>query len=113
MIKSMIGFSLIVYAIGLLLQQSILPWTLGIALGLIIAILKLKLMEKALNVAVTLPEGKAKAYTQRQYMLRYLVTGLVLFVAAIMPHIHLLGVFMGLLSMKIGAYVELYNMKKE
>ncbi len=113
MIKSMIGFSLIVYAIGLLLQQSILPWTLGIALGLIIAILKLKLMEKALNVAVTLPEGKAKAYTQRQYMLRYLVTGLVLFVAAIMPHIHLVGVFMGLLSMKIGAYVELYNMKKE
>lgn len=112
MIKSMIGFSLLIYAIGIFLEQSLMPWTLGILLGLVIAILKLKLMEKSLNVAVTLPEEKAKAYTQRHYMLRYLLTGVVLFVAAIMPHINLLGVFFGLLSMKIGAYVALYNVNK-
>ena len=105
--STMVAFSLIVYGIGLFLVADFLSWTIGIALGLIIALLKLKLMENTFTKAVQLPEAKAKGYTQRQYMLRYVLTGIVLLVAALNPQVSLLGVFFGLVSMKVGAYVQL------
>lgn len=104
---TMITFSLIVYIAGLLVVTNYLSWTLGITLGLIIALLKLKLMENTFKKAVSLSENKAKGYTQRQYMIRYLLTGAVLLIAALTEDISLLGVFFGLISMKIGAYVQL------
>lgn len=104
---TMIAFSLFVYGIGILFTSNILAWTMGIFLGLIIALLKLKLMENTFTKAVNMNEGKAKNYTQRQYMLRYLITGVVLFIAALSQDVSLVGVFLGLLSMKIGAYVQL------
>ena len=104
---TMVAFSLVVYGTGLLLVADALSWTLGITLGLIIALLKLKLMENTFTRAVSLPEAKAKGYTQRQYMLRYVITGIVLLIAALSKDISLMGVFFGLLSMKIGAYVQL------
>ena len=104
---TMITFSLIIYIAGLLVVTNYLSWTLGITLGLIIALLKLKLMENTFKKAVSLSENKAKGYTQRQYMIRYLLTGAVLLIAALTEDISLLGVFFGLISMKIGAYVQL------
>lgn len=104
---TMVAFSLVIYGIGLFLVSNTLSWTLGIILGLIIALLKLKLMENTFARAVNLPEAKAKGYTQRQYMLRYVITGIVLLIAALSQDISLMGVFFGLLSMKVGAYVQL------
>lgn len=104
---TMIAFSLIVYGIGLMVTAHSLAWTMGIFLGLIIALLKLKLMENTFTKAVNMNEGKAKTYTQRQYMLRYLITGVVLFIAALSEDVSLVGVFFGLISMKIGAYAQL------
>lgn len=111
MIKGMLGFTLIAYIVGLFMTSNVIGWTVGIAFGLIIALLKLRLMEKTFSKAVALPEAKAKGYTQKHYMMRYLLTGVVLMVAALTPGINLLGVFIGLLSMKVGAYVELYTIK--
>lgn len=104
---TMIAFSLVVYGIGLIMTTNYLSWTLGITFGLVIALLKLKLMENTFTKAVRLPENKAKGYTQRQYMIRYILTGLVLLIAALSQDISLMGVFFGLISMKIGAYVQL------
>ena len=104
---TMVAFSLVEYGIGLFMVTDALSWTLGIVLGLLIALLKLKLMENTFTKAVNLPEAKAKGYTQRQYMLRYVLTGIVLLVAALNKDVSLLGVFFGLVSMKVGAYVQL------
>lgn len=111
MVCVMVAFTVLVYMIGTFLTESIMSWTIGILFGLIIAILKLKLMESTFTKAVTMPEDKAKVYTQRHYMVRYLLTGIVLFVAAIEPSINILGVFFGLVSMKVGAYAQLYTIK--
>lgn len=105
---TMIGFTLMIYIIGLFLTQDLSGWTLGILFGLIIALLKFKLMENTFSKAVTMPEAKARGYTQKHYMLRYLITGAVLLLAAMEPSISLLGVFFGLVSMKVGAYVQLW-----
>ena len=111
MVCVMVAFTVLVYMIGVFLTESIMSWTIGILFGLIIAILKLKLMENTFTKAVTMPEDKAKVYTQRHYMVRYLLTGIVLLVAAIEPSINILGVFFGLVSMKVGAYAQLYTIK--
>ncbi|MGL5677539.1 MAG: ATP synthase subunit I [Cellulosilyticaceae bacterium] len=107
----MTSFSILAYGIGLLLTQDKISWTLGVFLGLVIAILKLKLMKNTLTKAMAMPEDKAKSYTQRHYMIRYILTGVLLLVAALTPGVSLLGVFIGLLSMKVGAYAELYTTK--
>lgn len=112
MLICMILFSLIVYIIGILIVADKMSWTLGISFGLIFSLLKLKLMQNTLAKAVTMPEGKAQKYANVQYMIRYILTGVVLVVAALEPSINLLGVFFGLMSMKAGAYAQLALNKK-
>lgn len=104
---TMIAFSLVIYLISLFVVDDILAFTKGILFGLIFALLKLKLMENTFEKAVTLTEHKARTYTQMQYMLRYVLTGVVLVVAALDTGISLLGVFFGLISMKFAAYLQL------
>ncbi len=108
---TMMIFSLIVYIIGIFITTDKVGWTVGIAFGLIFSLLKLKLMEKTISKAILLPPEKAKNYANAQYMLRYVLTGIVLVVAALEPSISLIGVFFGLLSMKVGAYATLWVRK--
>lgn len=108
MVLVMIGFTLIVYALGIFFVTDIAAWTIGIVLGLVIAILKLRVMTLTITKALAMPENKAKSYTQKHYMLRYVLTGLILVIAVVTPGINTVGVFMGLVSMKIGAYMQLY-----
>lgn len=110
---SMILFSLIIYMIGILLVNNKHSWTLGIAFGTIFAVLKLKLMENTFNKAVQMPEAKAQRYTNVSYMIRYILTGIVLVVAALEPSIDILGVFFGLVSMKVGAYMQLAFQRRQ
>lgn len=108
MMLTMIGFTLIVYALGIFFVTDLMAWTIGVVLGLVIAILKLRVMTLTITKALEMPENKAKSYTQKHYMLRYLLTGVVLVIAVLTPGINTVGVFVGLLSMKIGAYMQLY-----
>ena len=110
---SMIIFSLIIYIIGIIVVDDKMSWTMGILFGLIFAILKLKLMENSITKAVQMPEAKAQKYANVQYMIRYILTGIVLFIAALEPSVSLLGVFFGLFSMKAGAYAQLAINKKD
>ncbi len=98
-------FSLIIYIIGILIVQNKMSWTLGVLFGLLFSLLKLKLMEVTFEKAVLMPQERAKKYTTMHYMLRYVLTAIVLIVAALEPSIHLLGVFFGLVSMKVAAYM--------
>ena len=109
----MIGFSVLAYGIGIFLTNNLIGWTLGIVLGTAVAILKLRGMENTLTKAVRMPDDKAKGCSQKHYMFRYLLTGELLGVAAMVSHLSLVGVFIGLLSMKFAAYAQLYNVKKQ
>ena len=108
----MILFSLIMEIIGILVVDDAKAFTIGLAFGLVFSILKLMLMKNSIKKSVTMPEAKAQRYANVQYMIRYLLTGIVLLVAALEPTINLLGVFLGLLSMKVGAYMQLFVIKK-
>ncbi|MEE1073631.1 MAG: ATP synthase subunit I [Cellulosilyticum sp.] len=108
----MILFSLIMEIIGILVVDDAKAFTIGLVFGLVFSILKLMLMKNSIKKSITMPEAKAQRYANVQYMIRYLLTGIVLLVAALEPTINLLGVFLGLLSMKVGAYMQLFVIKK-
>ena len=112
LIVYMILFSLIVEIIGILLVSNKKSFTVGILFGLIFSILKLILIKNTIEKAVTMPEGKAQKYTNVHYMIRYILTGIVLLVAALEPSIDILGVFFGLLSMKVAAYMQFFINKR-
>lgn len=112
MIVYMILFSLIVEIIGIIVVDDVKGFTMGILFGLIFSILKLMLMKNTIKKSVLMPEGKAQKYANVQYMIRYILTGIVLVVAALEPSISLLGVFLGLFSMKAAAYMQLFIIKK-
>ncbi len=103
----MLAYSLIVYAIGILVGGATL-WTIGIILGTALAIFKLKSMEMSLTKAVNLPEHKATQYSLRQYVIRYTITGVVLLISAFIGIECLFGVFFGLMGMKVGAYSQIF-----
>lgn len=107
LIVCMILFSLIAEIIGVLLVSNKLDFTLGIIFGLVFAILKLMLMKNTIRKAITMTEAKAQKYANGQYMIRYILTGVVLVVAALLSTTFLLGTFLGLMSMKVAAYTQL------
>lgn len=113
MVVYMILFSLIMEIVGILVVNDKKGFTLGLLFGLIFSILKLMLMQNSIKKSVTMPEGKAQKYANVQYMIRYVLTGIVLLVAALEPTISLLGVFLGLLSMKVAAYMQLFVIKRQ
>ena len=45
-------------------------------------------------------------------MIRYILTGIVLLVAALEPSIDIIGVFFGLMSMKVAAYMQFFINKR-
>lgn len=108
----MILFTLIMEIIGILVVDDVKGFTVGLVFGLVFSILKLMLMKNSIKKSITMPEAKAQRYASVQYMIRYLLTGIVLLVAALEPTINLLGVFLGLLSMKVGAYMQLFVIKR-
>lgn len=112
MVVYMILFSLIMEIVGILIVNDKKAFTMGIAFGLIFSILKLMLMQNSIKKSVLMPEAKAQRYANVQYMIRYVLTGVVLLVAALEPTIDILGVFLGLLSMKVGAYIQILMIKK-
>jgi len=113
LIVCMILFSFIVEIIGMFLVNKKLDFTLGIIFGLVFSILKLMLMKNAIKKAITMPEAKAQKYANGQYMIRYVLTGVVLVVAALLSTTLLFGTFFGLMSMKVAAYLQIALNKRE
>ena len=90
-----------------------MPIIMGLAFGTIIAILNFRLLYLALNKAVHLPPHKAQAYAILKYFMRYIITGVVLFVAIRGEHINVLGTIFALLSIKMVILkTELLNSKQ-
>lgn len=104
----MILFSALMEIVGLFIVQNKWSYTLGLTFGLTFSILKLLLMKNSIKKSLTMAESKAQTYANVQYMIRYILTGIVLVVGALEPSISLLGIFIGMMSMKIGAYLQYY-----
>lgn len=78
----------------------------GLFFGGIFSILKIKLMENTMSKAVQKDSVKAQTYVSMHYFMRYILTGIVLVVAALEPSISIYGAALGVLSLKAAAYLQ-------
>lgn len=80
------------------------PFLYGALLGTAISISKVFLLERAVNHALEMGQKRAGSYVSLQHVLRLLLTGVVLFLGAIVPQISLWGVAAGIISFQLAVY---------
>ena len=66
---------------------------------------KIMLLEKAVNRSVDMPPADAQNYMRLNYMSRYFLTGIVVFVALVSDWISLLGVVLGLFAFTPATFI--------
>lgn len=90
--------------IGIFFTNDYISYWKGLLLGGIFSILKLYLMNNTISKAIMKQPHKAQTYSNVHYILRYLLTILVLVIGILEPSINFVGVIVGFFSMKIAAY---------
>lgn len=112
-IISMTAISLIFLGIGIFFINNQIAYAKGIIFGTVFSILKLLLLERTINKSLDMSKSGAQNYARAHYMLRYLLTGVVLAVGALEPSISLLGVIIGIFCMRPAVYAATYIEKKQ
>lgn len=85
---------------GVFFIKPYIPFLAGVFFGTAIAILNFRLLYLTINRAVTMRPERAQKFTVSRYMIRYLLTALVILVSLRSPDINALGAFIGLITIK-------------
>lgn len=73
----------------------------GIAFGLIFSLLNFRLLELTLKKSIKMHPAGATKYIISQYSIRYLLTGVVIYISLTNPKINVVGTIIGLLILKL------------
>lgn len=81
-----------------------LPFAYGLLIGGGVSVLKVLLLERAIDKALQKEQKAAGAYIQLQQLLRLFLTGGALLLSALVPEISLLGAAVGVFTYPIAIY---------
>ena len=96
---------LLIFGIGVRFLPP-LSWGIGCVVGCVFTIIRLKMMEISVEKSVKMDEKQAVRYARGQYILRYLMSGVVLAAAAILPWIDPIATVLAMLSLKLVTYIQ-------
>lgn len=99
--RMVIILTIILSAIILIVVPEPKQYILGLIFGAIINLLNFRLMSITLKKSSNMDPGKIMAYIMTNYMIRYLVYGIVLYISAIADYISLLTVVIGFFMVKV------------
>lgn len=113
-IKGIAVLSVVGFAIGVFFVPNIVFYGLGIVIGVVVSVLKVILLERAVDKVIGSEDKKQAQNTMRMgYMSRYLLTGLAMFATVFFMGLSgLMGVFVATLSLTISAYLVKFFGKK-
>jgi len=80
-----------------------LPFSLGALLGAATNVSKIIMLERAVDKAVGMETKRAENYLRIQYLLRYVITGVVLAASILVPFLNIWGAALGILTMPVAA----------
>lgn len=86
-----------------------LPFLYGAILGSAVSIAKVILLERAIDKALNMGKRRAGGYVGIQHLLRLLISGVALFIGAVVPQISLWGVAAGILSFQLAVYMTRFT----
>ena len=94
--------------VGLIIVKNNLEYLFGIGLGTMVAIGVLKHMQITVLKTVEKTPKAAQSYAIKNYMIRYFIIISVLMVGIISKEVSVIGIFLGIFSIKISAYLFPY-----
>lgn len=89
-----------------------LPFVFGVLLGSVASIVKVFLLERTVNKVLAMEGKHAGSYAGIQYLIRLLLSGVVLFLGAVVPRISLWGVVAGILAFQLAVYNLQFSAKR-
>ena len=106
MLALIAGLTLVIIVCSAVFYRSseFLPFAYGALLTCALNCVKVLLIERTVQKTVTMQSG-GLAFGWGQYMLRFLLTGAVLVLAALSPYISLWGAVAGIFTFQVSAYM--------
>lgn len=89
-----------------------LKFILGVLFGGICSTLSFKVLQWTCEKAIKMPSGQVPGYLQTRYFMRYLATGVIIYIAIMIPWLNIIGVLLGLVATKISIYITQIFSKK-
>lgn len=90
-----------------------LPFLLGAIIGTAVSIIKVFLLERAVDKALTMEKDDAVKYITLQNIIRLMLSGVALVISAVVPFINLWGSVAGVLAFPFASYGENFRSKKQ
>lgn len=107
------GIVCLVFMLFAFVTTEPIRFVLGVLVGGICSIVSFKILQITCEKAVKMPSGQVPGYLQTRYFLRYLGTGVIIYIAVINPWLNIVGVLLGLIATKVSIYiVEFFSKKK-
>lgn len=105
-------YAVVVEIIGIFFSGDILSYTIGLAIGVIAAVLLFLHMAWTLNRAFDYPEAGATKYVRKQSFLRLLMMLIVMLPGMFFSKIRFISLILGLLGLKIGALIAPFFLRR-
>ncbi len=105
-------YSVIVEIIGIIFSEDILSYTLGLLVGVVVAVILIIHMTRTLDDALDLPQDDATRYMRKKTVFRIVLMLAALLGAMLVPHVNFFTVLLGLLGMKVGALMAPFFLKR-
>lgn len=83
---------------------SFLPFALGALLGVALNVGKIVMLDRTVNKAVQMEQKDAGNYVRLQQLLRFVLTGMVFLVAALVPYISIWGAAAGICTLQVSVF---------
>jgi hypothetical protein len=106
MIFTILIIALICILLSIIYYRSLdfLPFMYGVFLGSTVSITKVFLLEHAVDKALAMEQTRAGIYVSIQHVFRLVISGVALFLGAVVPQISLWGVVAGILAFQLAVY---------
>jgi hypothetical protein len=99
-----IGFVFIIGSVIYYRSLDFLPFFFGVSLGSVVSIVKVFLLDNTVNKALSMDKTGAGKYVSLQYFIRFFLTGVILYIGAVVPDINLWGVAAGVIAFQLATY---------
>ena len=99
-------WGMLVLAFILIFTKRKLYGTIGLIVGLLLAVFYVINLYTTIDASLDLDEKEAAAYTRQKYLIRYVVVCVVYVILALTDAGNLFTCFAGILGIKLGAYLQ-------
>lgn len=107
MMNGILLLTLLSLVIAVLVYRSlaVLPFVYGLLMAVAVSLVKVLLLERAVNRALTMEKNKAGLYVSVQHLLRLALSAVPLLIAALVPAINLWGAVVGIFTYQLSLYI--------